>query len=86
MFGLLGGVVDSIFGASDAKKNRQMQQQQFADQMTFNREQADLQQQNYLKNFDYQDVANKNTIQWRKEDAEKAGIHPLLCLVSRPRS
>ena len=102
MLSFIGNVVDSIFGRNDAKANRQLQQDQFNQQMAYDREQweynkawaesqanqtyafnkaqADQAQANFIKNFNYQDLANKNNIQWRVEDAKKAGLHPLYAL------
>ena len=36
--------------------------------LAFQREQAAQQQKNFEKNFEYQDLANRSAIQWRKED------------------
>ena len=53
---------------------------QFNVGQNFAQDQSDLQQKNFLKNFKYQDLVNKNSMQWRAEDAKKAGFHPLYAM------
>lgn len=37
-------------------------------------------QANWQTSMAYQDLVNKNTIQWKVQDAQKAGLHPLAAL------
>lgn len=41
-------------------------------------------QANWQTSMAYQDLVNKNTIQWKVADAKKAGIHPLAALGVNP--
>lgn len=77
--GSLGAVIGSglggsVGGAVDANKANKSAQGYYNEQMSFAQQQAQFQQ-------DYA----RNAIQWRIEDAKKAGIHPLAALgVSNP--
>lgn len=68
------GLGGSVGGAVEANKANKSAQGYYNEQMSFAQQQAQFQQ-------DYA----RNAIQWRIEDAKKAGIHPLAALgVSNP--
>ena len=65
----IGGVLGTVGSLIEGSKNRKFQKQQFGREVDFAREQADIQKE----------FAQK-AVQWKTDDARKAGIHPLAAM------
>lgn len=71
----LGGVVGAVGSLLGGNKTAESQ------------EAANAWNQNFAKEqFEYQKELHKNQVQWRVEDAKKAGLHPLAALGVSPMS
>lgn len=73
MWDFFGNIASGIMGLFGGKTNADAQLQA-------NRENAAAAERNAVRNIEYQKEFAKSGIQWRAEDAQKAGIHPIYAL------
>lgn len=87
MWNFLGSLASGVMGLFGGSSNRDAQReanqvtaQNNAAQLAFAREQSQIQQAQALRNEQQQREFAQSSLQWKAEDARKAGIHPIYAM------
>lgn len=78
--GFAGDIVGGLFGSKKGKKTRELIRETNAQNAALAREANAQNYKMHQENLSAQERAARNSIAWRVEDAQKAGIHPLYAM------